>query len=78
MSTADDKLDEFGKQALSSLRATPPLDPRAASEIKKAYLMQAETLRQSAIPASGKASSKRGIFWYFQQKPLLKVMAAAF
>lgn len=81
MTEADERLDEFGKHALSPLRAAPPLDPQEAARLKQAYLVQANTLRQSVSEPStynrvNERSKQRRIFWFIQQRPLFRFIAA--
>jgi hypothetical protein len=46
MSKADREMDEYGKRVLTPLQATQPIDPDRAKEIRKNYLVQAESLRK--------------------------------
>jgi hypothetical protein len=81
MTRSDDELEEFGKQTLAPLQSTPPLDIKAASEVKLKYMLEGEKLRQviNSKPErelNRPASIKRNILGMLQEKPVMKVLVA--
>jgi hypothetical protein len=81
MTRSNDELNEFGRQALEPLRATPPIDPKAASEAKRKFLLQGENLREVDAKHHGAEGAwqvikKHDIFWMLRQKPVMKSLAA--
>ncbi len=61
MTNGDKDLDEFGRHTLEPLRRAPPLDPQIASQIKKQYLVQGASLRQSFVAEKGFITSSKPI-----------------
>ncbi len=81
MTRTDRELDEYGKRVLEPLRRDRNIDPKSADEIKKLFLMQADSLRQGLIaqPETGNKQNRpgiNGVFRVFQHNPGLKALMA--